>query len=273
LLAGQSRRARPPDPTAHETIHVVTGAEHPTAFPPPPGCLRPRARSRSRCDPWRRLRSGCRRSPRKPYRAGLKPGATRLWGGGSLRCFANLKISRGAAAPPTLAARPGTPPSVARPAFPGSLPTPPFVRAPPYRSECLQLRRLSRRRRSVSPRVVSQAPSPFGGPPATASQASSPFVGHSIAASQGEVPHAEGRRRVSRQRVCGLEGVRDARAAADFVACGRCGSGGFRGSGRAGVRDVRRRRRAWGRSVATGFAGAGSRAVAGGIGCGGGSLQ
>jgi hypothetical protein len=99
----------------------------------------------------------------------------------------------------------------------------------------------------------------------TASQASSPFVGHSIAASQGEVPRAEGRRRVSRQRVCRLEGVRDARAAADFVACGRCGSGGFRGSGRAGVRDVRRWRRAWGRSAAAGFAGASSRAVAGAL--------
>jgi hypothetical protein len=73
------------------------------------------------------------------------------------------------------------------------------------------VRRLSRCCRSVSPQVVSQAPSPFGGPSATASQASSPFVGHSVAASQGDVPRAEGRRRVSRQRACGLEGVRDAR--------------------------------------------------------------
>jgi hypothetical protein len=68
LLAGQSRRARPPDPTAHETIHAV--AEQST---------------RSRCDPWRRLRSRCRRSPRKTLPCRAQARATRLRGGGSLR--------------------------------------------------------------------------------------------------------------------------------------------------------------------------------------------
>jgi hypothetical protein len=62
----------------------------------------------------------------------------------------------------------------------------------------------------------------------------------------------------------GQRGLRDVRAGGSepegfaAAACGRCGSGGFRGSGRAGLR-------ACGRSVAAGFAGAGH-AVAGGVG-------
>jgi protein transport protein SEC24 len=147
-----------------------------------------------------------------PTTQGSSQGAPGSGVGALSRVFGNLQISRGAAPPPTLAVRLGPPPSAARPAFPSSPPTPPFVWAPtpststslpfggqrgvmsqpPHRSEGLQVRRLSRHRRSGVPRVVSQAPSPFGGPPTTASQASSPFVGHSVVASQGDVPRVEG---------------------------------------------------------------------------------
>ena len=80
------------DPTAHETIHVLTGSRALEGPPPFLPRLPPRARSRSRRDPWRRRRrrssssSRRRRSPRKtlPRRArsrgrqargrGLSPG-------------------------------------------------------------------------------------------------------------------------------------------------------------------------------------------------------
>ncbi|KAK8447678.1 hypothetical protein SEVIR_8G126200v4 [Setaria viridis] len=138
-----------------------------------------------------------------PPGAGALPGA-----------FANLQISRGAAAPPPgapprgltpqqapppFAARPGRPPppAAARPAFPGSPPAPAFVRAPMATAAPSAAPPFGGPPGAVSqqpppfggpPGAASQQPPPFGGPPGVASRAPPPFGGPPSAASQVPPP-------------------------------------------------------------------------------------
>lgn len=178
-----------PDPTAHETIHVLTGAQHERgASPPFLPRLPPRARSRSRRDPWRRRRrssSRRRRSPRKTLPRRARARGRQAWGRGLSP--GRLPTSRSPAARPRRPAPRGgsrrsrhRPPSQRVRALHRPPSGPPFLAARPHRRSCgrrrrrlpprrpladhrgqcpsrrhrsggLQVLRLSRRRRSVSP--------------------------------------------------------------------------------------------------------------------------